>query len=67
MQISYYRDFDLESFCKKIPDLKHKSGTKGGGKRRFKDAVFCFDIETSNIYNEQSICYLWQFEFLNEK
>lgn len=56
----YYRLFDIEKFCESLPEMKHRSGPKGGGKKRFKDAVFCFDIETSRIFEEQSICYLWQ-------
>lgn len=55
----YYKDFDFQKCLQTIGFIKHKSGHKAGGKFRYRNAIITFDIETSCIYEEHSICYLW--------
>lgn len=41
-------------------------GNRGGKKRKYKDIVCAFDIETTRIKEiEQSVMYVWQFQFGN--
>lgn len=55
----YYKDFDFVSFLSSTGYIKHKSGRKAGGKFRYRNCIITFDIETSRVYEEHSICYLW--------
>lgn len=48
-----------------IPLIKNPRGNNGGkAKKRYKDIITAFDIETTNIAEiEQSVMYIWQWHF----
>ena len=45
----YYKDFDFTSYFKSVKYVKHKSGGDGHGKKRYRDSIITFDVETSNV------------------
>lgn len=47
-----------------VPIQKRKPGNQGTRKRRkYKDIVCAFDIETTRLDDKHSIMYIWQFQF----
>ena len=46
------------------PVCKRPEGNQGGKKRRIKDVICAFDIETSNLPDiQQNIMYVWHFAY----
>lgn len=53
-------DFDLIKTCQ---IAKRKRGNQGtNSRRRYKDIICAFDIETTRISDNESIMYVWQFQ-----
>ena len=57
-------DFQPERYFAKPPLLKNRKGNPGGKKRHYIGITTAFDIETTLIDSvEQSIMYIWQWQF----
>lgn len=61
--ITNYKDLP-ENLLFSVPIQKRKPGNQGTRKRRkYKDIVCAFDIETTRLDDRHSIMYIWQFQF----
>ena len=56
-------DFQPETFFKKCPLVKNRRGNPGGKTRHYIGITTAFDIETTLLDNEQTIMYIWQWQF----
>lgn len=54
-------DFELARKCKIAKRKRGNQGTKN--RRRYKDAICAFDIETTRISDTESVMYIWQFAY----
>ena len=60
------RTFDYHAF-EAVPDQKRKRGNQGRrDKRKYKDLICAFDIETTRLDAENSILYVWQMQLGTE-
>lgn len=62
MKIVKPEDFNFYNFAH-IPEQKRNPGNPGSrSKRRYKDIITAFDIETTNLEDiEQAVMYIWQW------
>ena len=59
-------EFNPQEFFAGIQLVKWPRGNHGGNKRKYLDIVTAFDIETTLLDNQQSIMYIWQWQFGND-
>lgn len=59
-------EFNPQEFFAGIPLVKRSRGNHGGNKRNYLNIVTAFDIETTLLDNQQSIMYIWQWQFGND-
>ena len=59
-------EFNPQEFFSGIKLVKRPKGNHGGNKRNYLDIVTAFDIETTLLDNQQSIMYIWQWQFGND-
>ena len=59
-------EFNPQEFFAGIQLVKRPRGNHGGNKRNYLDIVTAFDIETTLLDNQQSIMYIWQWQFGND-
>ena len=59
-------EFNPSEFFAGIQLVKRPRGNHGGNKRNYLDIVTAFDIETTLLDNQQSIMYIWQWQFGND-
>lgn len=56
-------DFKPEEYFRDPPLLKNRRGNPGGKKRKYIGITTAFDIETTLLDCNQSIMYIWQWQF----
>ena len=56
-------DFNVEQYFSKCPIVKNRRGNPAGKKRHYMALVTAFDIETSLLPGDQSVMYIWQWQF----
>lgn len=56
-------DFNPSEYFKKPALLKNRRGNPGGRKRHYMANVTAFDIETTLLDNNQTVMYIWQWQF----
>jgi len=59
-------EFNPQEFFSGIQLVKRPRGNHGGNKRNYLNIVTAFDIETTLLDNQQSIMYIWQWQFGND-
>lgn len=60
-------DFQPEQYFKNCPMVKNRRGNPAGKKRHYVGITTAFDIETTLLDDiEQSIMYIWQWQFGND-
>lgn len=63
--IIHYSDFDYNFFTHIKHQLKKSGNRTKYNKITYYDIICAFDIETSLIQDNQSVCYIWQFQLGN--
>lgn len=56
-------DFNCLEFFRDVKPLKNRRGNPAGKTRHYLDLITAFDIETTLLDNEQTIMYIWQWQF----
>ena len=58
-----FADFQPLQYFKNCPMVKNRRGNPAGKKRHYVGITTAFDIETTLLDNEQSVMYIWQWQF----
>lgn len=59
-------DFKPEEYFRDPPLLKKRRGNPGGKTRKYIGITTAFDIETTLLDCNQSIMYIWQWQFSDD-